>query len=55
MCPGTTGDTVFQEQRRLHQGRCGEAGARLSADEALTRLEGALLISLSGDDEANEP
>jgi hypothetical protein len=33
----------------------GEAGARLSADEALTRLEGALLISLSGDDEANEP
>jgi hypothetical protein len=33
----------------------GEARARLSAGEALTRLEGALLISLSGDAETNEP
>ena len=33
----------------------GEARARLAAGEALTRLEGALLISLSGDAETTEP
>ena len=33
----------------------GEARARLSANETLTRLEGALLISLSGDSETTEP
>ncbi|MGD9502883.1 MAG: mitofilin family membrane protein [Methyloceanibacter sp.] len=33
----------------------GEARARLSAGETLTRLEGALLISLSGDTEPTEP
>lgn len=33
----------------------GQARARLSADETLTRLEGLLLVSLSGDDQAPQP
>jgi hypothetical protein len=33
----------------------GQARARLSADETLTRLEGLLIVSLSGDDQAPQP
>jgi hypothetical protein len=48
-------ETLQGKPRDVFASWLGEAHARLSADEALTRLEGALLISLSGDDEANEP
>jgi hypothetical protein len=33
----------------------GQAHARLSADETLTRLEGLLLVSMGGDDQAPQP
>jgi hypothetical protein len=33
----------------------GEAHARLGADETLTRLEGALLVSMGGDAQTTQP
>jgi hypothetical protein len=48
-------ETLQGKQREAFASWLGEAHARLSAGEALTRLEGALLISLSGDAETSEP
>jgi hypothetical protein len=48
-------ETLQGKQREAFASWLGEAHARLSAGEALTRLEGALLISLSGDAETTEP
>jgi hypothetical protein len=48
-------ETLQGKPREAFASWLGEARARLSAGETLTRLEGALLISLSGDAEATEP
>lgn len=48
-------ETLQGKPREAFASWLGEARARLSAGEALTRLEGALLISLSGDAETTEP
>jgi hypothetical protein len=48
-------ETLQGKPRETFASWLGEARARLSAGEALTRLEGALLISLSGEGEATEP
>jgi hypothetical protein len=48
-------ETLQGKPREAFASWLGEARARLSAGEALTRLEGALLISLSGDAETSEP
>jgi hypothetical protein len=48
-------ETLQGKPRETFASWLGEARARLSAGEALTRLEGALLISLSGDAETTEP
>jgi hypothetical protein len=48
-------ETLQGKPRETFASWLGEARARLSAGEALTRLEGALLISLSGDAETAEP
>jgi hypothetical protein len=48
-------ETLQGKPREAFAPWLGEARARLSAAEALTRLEGALLISLSGDAETTEP
>jgi hypothetical protein len=48
-------ETLQGKPREAFASWLGEARARLSAGETLTRLEGALLISLSGEAEATEP
>jgi hypothetical protein len=48
-------ETLQGKPREAFASWLGEGRARLSAGEALTRLEGALLISLSGDAETTEP
>ncbi len=48
-------ETLQGKPREAFVSWLGEARARLSAGETLTRLEGALLISLSGEAEATEP
>jgi hypothetical protein len=48
-------ETLQGKPREAFASWLGEARARISAGEALTRLEGALLISLSGDAETTEP
>ncbi len=48
-------ETLQGKPREALASWLGEARARLAAGEALTRLEGALLISLSGDAETTEP
>ena len=42
---------VMQEVMKRAEERLAEARARLGADQTLTRLEGALLVSMSGDDQ----
>jgi hypothetical protein len=48
-------ETLQGKPREAFASWLGEARARLSADEALKRLEGALLVSVSGDAEAKQP
>lgn len=48
-------ETLQGKPREAFSSWLGEARARLAAAETLTRLEGALLISLSGEAEATQP
>ena len=48
-------ETLDGKAREAFSAWLGQARARLSANETLTRLEGALLISLSGESEATQP
>jgi hypothetical protein len=48
-------ETLDGKPREAFSSWLGQARARLSAGETLTRLEGALLISLSGEAEATQP
>ena len=48
-------ETLQGKPREAFSSWLGEARARLAAAETLTRLEGALLISLGGDAEATQP
>jgi hypothetical protein len=48
-------ETLDDKPRHAFSGWLGDARARLAAGETLTRLEGALLISMGGEAEATQP
>jgi hypothetical protein len=48
-------ETLDDKARHAFSGWLGDARARLAAGETLTRLEGALLISMGGEAEATQP